>query len=124
LFPEGLYERIASEGEHEHSQPDGLHIARRGSGRDAAQLVRAIIANHNEQARTAHDIAANADREQLPDRVRSLLIDRRARAMHARRAAYQDWQNQTRELLAEREHWIDQHLSRSRDQGLDYGIEL
>ena len=54
-----LYERMAGEGEHEHAQPDGLHILllRRGSGRDAAQLVRGIIANHDEQARTAHDIA-------------------------------------------------------------------
>jgi ATP-dependent exoDNAse (exonuclease V) alpha subunit len=44
-----LYERIAGEGEHEHAQPDGLHIARRGSGRDAAQLMRAIIATPDEQ---------------------------------------------------------------------------
>ena len=44
---------------------------RRGTSRDAAQLVRGIIANHDEQARTAHDIAAETpDRQQLPDRVR------------------------------------------------------
>ena len=60
-----LYERIAGEGEHEHAQPTpGVHVARRGTGRDASQLVRAIIANHDEQARTAHDIAAEThDRE-------------------------------------------------------------
>ena len=67
-----LYERIAGEGEHEHAQPTpGVHVARRGTGRDAAQLVRAIIANHDEQARTAHHIAAeNTTVSQLPDRVR------------------------------------------------------
>ncbi len=68
-----LYERIAGETEHEHADPPGVHVMRRGSGRDAAQLVRAIIANHDEQTRTAHDIAAQTtDRDQLPERVNSL----------------------------------------------------
>ena len=59
-----LYERLAGEGEHEHAQPDGVHVARRGTSRDAAQLVRAIIATHDDQARTAHHIAAETpDRE-------------------------------------------------------------
>ena len=53
------------------SPTPGVHVARRGTSRDAAHLVRAIIANHDEQARTAHDIAAETpDRDQLPDRVR------------------------------------------------------
>ena len=79
-----LYERLAGEGEHEHAQPTpGVHVARRGTSRDAAHLVRAIIASHDEQARTAHDIAAETpDREPLPDRVRWAL-DRRAKAVHA-----------------------------------------
>ena len=52
-------ERLAGEGDHEHAQPTpGVHVARRGSGREAAQLVRAIIANHDEQTHTAHHIAA------------------------------------------------------------------
>jgi hypothetical protein len=39
-----LYERIA-EGDHEHAeQPDNLHVMRRGTSHDAAQLVRGIIA--------------------------------------------------------------------------------
>ena len=37
-----LYERRAGETEHEHNQPDGLHILRRGTSRGAAQLVRVI----------------------------------------------------------------------------------
>jgi len=121
-----LYERIAGETEHEHADPPGVHVMRRGSGRDAAQLVRAIIATRDQQARTAHGIAAETqDRDQLPDRVRSLL-DRRAHAIDRRRAAYRQWHDQCAELAVERQRWIDQHLSPSqdRDQGLDYGIDL
>ena len=123
-----LYERKAGETEHEQAQPDGLHILRRGSTRDTAQLVRAIIANHDEQAHTAHDIAAEVqDRDHLPDRVRQLL-DRRARAVHRRHAAYQNWCDANAEQLVERQRWIDQHLGRSqqhsREPGLDYGVGL
>ena len=63
------------------------------------------------------------DRDELPDRVRRLL-DRRIHAVHARRAAYRHWCDETAELLAERERWIDQHIHRSHDRGLDYGIDL
>ena len=119
-----LYERVAGEGEHEHAQPDGLHAMRRGTGRDAAHLVRAMIANHDDQARTAHDIAADTpDPGQLPDRVQWVL-DRRANAVQARRTAYRHWVDAMQEQAADRERWIDQQLSRSRDQGLDYGLEL
>jgi hypothetical protein len=82
------------------------------------------IDNHDEHARTAHDIAAEApDRGQLPDRVRRLL-SRRAHAVQARRVAYRSWRDETAQLLAERERWIEQHLSRQQDRGLDYGIDL
>jgi hypothetical protein len=119
-----LYERIAGEGEHEHAElAEGVHVARRGGSRQAAQLMRGIIANHDQQARTAHDIAEATDRARLPDRVRSLL-NRRTNAVQARRAAYRNWCEETAQRLAERERWIDQHLSRTREQGLDYGIDL
>ena len=76
-----LYERIAGEADHDHAQPTpGVHVARRGTSRDAAHLVRGIIASHDEQAHTAHDVAAATDRDHLPDRVASLL-DRRAQAV-------------------------------------------
>ena len=83
-----LYERIAGEGEHEHAeQTTGVHVARRGGSRAAAQLVRAIIANLHEQARTAHHIAAEtSDPGQLPDRIHR-LFDRRATAVATRRTA-------------------------------------
>ena len=64
--------------------PTGGHILRGGSSRDAADLMRTIIATL--QTRTAHDIAADTEPDQLPDQVRS-LCDRRTHAVHRRRAA-------------------------------------
>ena len=120
-----LYERIAGEGDHEHAQPTpGVHVARRGTSRDAAHLVRGIIANHDEQARTAHHIAAETpDPDQLPDRVQWVL-DRRAKAVATRRNHYQAWCRQTSDWAIDRQLSRDQQLSQSRDQSLDYGLEL
>ena len=120
-----LYERIAGEGDHEHAQPTpGVHVARRGSGREAAHLVRAILANRDDQARTAHHIAAETpDPDQLPDRVHRLL-DHRAAAVHARRLVYRSWCAETHERVLQRQQWIEQHISRSQDHGLEYGIDL
>jgi len=57
----------------------------------APVLVRDIIDTHDDQSHTAHRIAAETEeREQLPERVRSLL-GRRDRAIHAWRAAYRNW---------------------------------
>ena len=60
-----------------------------------------------------------------PDRVGS-LSDGRAHAVQSRRTAYRHWHEETQELVAERQRWIDQHIGRDRsqDQGLDYGIDL
>jgi ATP-dependent exoDNAse (exonuclease V) alpha subunit len=120
-----VYERIAGEGDHEHAQPDGLHILRRGTSRDAVHLVRSIVGNRDDQAHTAHDVAATTDQELLPARVASLL-ERRTHAVRARRTAYRHWYEETQEQLAQRQQWIDQHLSRDRgqDQSLDYGLDL
>jgi hypothetical protein len=120
-----LYERIAGEGDHEHAQPTpGVHEARRGSSREAAVLVRAIIANHDQRARTAHDIAAETpDPRQLPDRVQSVL-DRRANAVATRRNHYQAACRQARDVVIDRQLSHDRHLSHSRDQSLDYGLDL
>lgn len=96
---------------------------RRGSSRDAAALIRAIIATRDQQPRTAHDIAAVTDHDQLPQRV-AVLLDRRAAAVQRRRAAYRQWHQEVQEMAAERQRFIDQHLSRGRDRGLDYGMEL
>ena len=116
-----LYERRAAETEHEQPHPDGLHVMRRGTSRDAAALIRNIIATRDDRARTAHDIAADTEHEQLPERMRSLL-DRRTDAVHRRRAAYRNWCDANAEQLVERQRWIEQHISRGDD--LDYGIDL
>ena len=43
-----LYERQAGETDHEHAdQQPGVHVARRGTNRQAAHLVRGIIANRD-----------------------------------------------------------------------------
>ena len=98
---------------------------RTSPGPASEQLVRGIIAARDDRARTAHQVAASTDREDLPDRVRS-LSDRRAHAVQSRRTAYRHWHEETQELVAERQRWIDQHIGRDRsqDQGLDYGIDL
>ncbi len=124
-----LYERIAGEADHEHAQPARVHMARRGSSRDAAPLLRDIIATHDEhartaQARTAHDIAAEApDPRQLPDRVQWVL-DRRAKTVATRRNLYQAACRQARDMAIDRQLGHDQHLRRSQDQSLDYGLDL
>jgi hypothetical protein len=60
-----------------------------------------------------------------PDRVASLL-HRHAGAVQVCRASYAQWQDATLDQLLELQRWIDQHLSRdhSREQGMDYGIDL
>ena len=95
---------------------------RRGTSHDAAHLVRAVIANHDDQACTAHDIAAETpDREPLPDRVRWAL-DRCAKAVATRRNHYQAWCRQANDWAIDRQLSRDQQLSRSRGRG--YGLEL
>jgi hypothetical protein len=121
-----LYDRRAGETDHEHAQEPGVHVARRGTSRDAAHLVRALIANHDTQAHTAHDVAAQTqDQEQLPERVRGLL-QRRTHLVHTRQIAYRHWHDQRQHLIAEQQRWIDQHLHRNRNQGIDRsdGLEL
>lgn len=103
-----------------------MYVLRRGSSRHAAHLVRGIIANHDQRAVTAHNVAADtAEREQLPERVQGLL-ERRERAVQTRRMAYWQRQQQICDQALERQQLIDHHLhrSQSREQSLDCGIEL
>lgn len=122
-----LYERLGTETEHEHpDQQPGVHVARRGSGHQAAQLVRGIIGHRDEQPRTAHDVAAQTeDRAQLPARVQSLLA-RRAAGVARRRASYQQWRDGRLDRLLDQQQWINHHRHRSRGRGQsrDYGLEL
>jgi ATP-dependent exoDNAse (exonuclease V) alpha subunit len=117
-----LYERMSGEGNHDHRQPDVSHVMRRSSGRHAAQLLRSVIANHDDQARTAHDVAAETqDRGLMPDRVRRLL-DCRARAGGARLCRYRDWAGSIQPLAAERDRSIDHHIGRG--SGFEHDIDL
>lgn len=87
-----LYEPMTEQG-YRRAPSDGVHVMRRGSTLQAAQLARAVIANHGDQPNTAHDIAAGSPSAALPERVRSLL-DRRAAAVQRRQATYQIWQTE------------------------------
>jgi hypothetical protein len=49
-----VYERIAGEGEHEHAQPDGLHVTR--EDRDAVHVVPMLTGRH-----AGHDVRPGAD---------------------------------------------------------------
>jgi conjugative relaxase-like TrwC/TraI family protein len=120
-----LYERIADEGEHEHAEAvSGVHLAHRATSRHAAHLVRAIIGNRNEQARTAHDIAAQApDSQQLPERVQHLM-ERRAKAVHTRRERYQSGCRHASDAAIDRQLHRGQDLYRGRDHSQDYGLDL
>src|SRR5271166_6367239 len=105
---------MAGEDDHENADPPGVHVMRRGTSRQAATLVRAIIANHDDQPQTAHDVAARTKPEHLPALVKRLAVQRRVSALHGRRATYQQWREETQQLVAQHERWIDQITSRDR----------
>ncbi|WP_373234687.1 MobF family relaxase [Mycobacterium marinum] len=116
-----LHERMA--GENEHSQSDGVHIPRRGTAKEAAQLARTLVANHDEQARTAHQIAQDADASALLERVRSLLR-RRSDAIRQRCTTYQQWRNAIAGMNITDGYTLDQHIDRSRGQYVGYQAGL
>lgn len=114
-----LHDRHGGEGDHEHRDTPGVHTLRRGTRHEAAHLVRAILAHRDVQARTAHDIAERAERDQLPDRVRQ-FIDRREKTVRARRSTHLTrYQSHPKHDL---EHRRELTQRRERDQG--YGLEL
>jgi hypothetical protein len=88
-----LYARTIGDSEYGHREPDGTHLTSRGTSRDAAGLIRAILANHDQAPVTAHDYAAQTPGAALPDRIRSLL-NRRTTSAHRRRATYETWRSE------------------------------
>jgi hypothetical protein len=80
-----LYENSIGDSEYGHHEPVGTHLTSHGTSRDAASLIRAILANHDQTPITANDYAAQTPGAALPNRVRSLL-NRRTTAAHRRRA--------------------------------------
>lgn len=116
-----LHERIA--GENEHSQPGGVHIPRRGTAKEAAQRARALIANHDEQARTAHQIAQDADASVLPEPVRSLLR-RRSDAVQQRRTAHQQRRDTVVGINVTDGRAVDQHIDHGHGKDVGYSLGL
>ncbi|OBB65157.1 hypothetical protein A5758_18610 [Mycobacterium sp. 852014-50255_SCH5639931] len=92
-----LYEKAAGEADHEHAQlaeDHGVHAAQRGTSRDAAARLRAIL-GRDERSHTMMQAAAATDRSRQPAAVRSLLNKRdrvraRLRANHRSYAAARD----------------------------------
>ncbi|HUO40749.1 MAG TPA: MobF family relaxase [Mycobacterium sp.] len=92
-----LYEKAAGEADHEHAQlaeDHGVHAAQRGTSRDAAARLRAIL-GRDERSHTMMQAAAATDRSQQPAAVRSLLNKRdrvraRLRVDHRSYAAARD----------------------------------
>ncbi len=116
-----LHEPIA--GEDEHSQAEGVHILRRGTAREAAQRARTIIANHDEQARTAHQIMQVAGDPALPEQVRGLLR-RHSAAIQQRHTAYRRWRDAGAGIDISDGHTVDQGIDRSYDTDVGYEASL
>jgi conjugative relaxase-like TrwC/TraI family protein len=102
-----------------HSQAELDNVAR-GAGRYAVRLVRGIIANDRDQARTAHDIAAEVPGDSAGLGHLSSPQSRRLRQITARRTAQQDWQ-QSRSGVA---YEVHRGKGQSRQAGLSDGVEL
>jgi hypothetical protein len=113
-----FYERTAGEADHQHRATEDAHAARRGSDRDAARLMRDIIASHGDRARTAHDVTATTEHEHLPEPLRS-LADRRSKAAVRRRRESSTWHEHTQTGTERRK---EQQVSRT--SNLDHGLEL
>jgi hypothetical protein len=116
-----LYERTVGEGEYGHQEPAGTYLTVRGSSRDAVDIVRAVLANHDDTPVTAHDYAEQTPGAALPDRVRSLL-NRRTTATHRRQVTYETWRT---EAATHAQSVIRVRVrAASRDRSPDTGIEL
>jgi hypothetical protein len=116
-----LCQRTVGENDHQHRAGDDVHVARRGNNREAAQLLRNIIATHDVRARTAHDVSTTTEREHLPELVGS-LAQRRAQAAALRRKNYVKWQEHTHTATSGNERWREHHVTRTSNP--DYGIQL
>ena len=69
-----LYQRLAGEADHEHAEALGVHIIRRGTAHEAADLLHHAVSRRDAQRPcTVHEIGARTDRSHLPKRVASLL---------------------------------------------------
>lgn len=114
-----LYQREAGETDHQHRQGDDIHVARRGSSRDAARLLRDIIATHDKRARTAHEVSAVSVFDHLREPAGS-YVDSRRKAADRRRKDHLERQEQA--CVSSSERWSRHHLTRT--SNADHGLEL
>jgi conjugative relaxase-like TrwC/TraI family protein len=124
-----VYDKIAGEGDHEHADPvDGVHQARRGDPQQAAALVRAIT-GRDDRPHTVHQVAAEVDREQLPERV-ARFASKRDHDLASRRATYRTWKDHQADAQALQNRWLHDYLDRTRAQahtrerGSDTGYDI
>ncbi|SPM41921.1 AAA family ATPase [Mycobacterium numidiamassiliense] len=118
-----VYERVAGEGDHEHADPTpGVHQTRRGDSHQAVALVRAIACRDN-RPQTVHQVAAQTDFHQLPDRV-ARAVAQQARARARRLAAQRVWIDQLVAERAQQNRWIQQYLADTRSDDRDNGHDL
>jgi len=82
------YEKTAGEADHEHIviADEAVHVAQRGTSREAAARLRAIL-GRDDRAQTVMQAAAATDRTQQPAQVRALR-DRHERTRARLRAAH------------------------------------
>jgi len=102
-----------TEDEHQQESTETDHLTIRGSSQHAARLLRAIVANE-EHPMTAHDLAATAGDQALPDHVRGAINQREA-AIRLRSNDYERWC-----IAITRDN--PSHAAHRRDIGLDRTI--
>lgn len=113
-----LYTRTVGEANHQHNAPtDGVHLARRGTGIEAAAVARQII-GRDHRARTAHHTAADTPTQFLPDRVASLIAEHQTEVVR-RRSTYQKTQRAQHDRELDRTLGIDRDRDRSRHRDRD-----
>jgi hypothetical protein len=117
-----VYRRSTEGHEYGRQEPDVVHQRSRGDSREAADVLRGILAN-DQPAVTAHDYAAHTLGAALPDRVRSVL-ERRAAATDRRRQNHQARQAERQEYELRKEQAHEQHVSTSLDRSSGYELEL
>jgi conjugative relaxase-like TrwC/TraI family protein len=120
-----LYQRSIGEGDHQHrglSAPDGVHLAHRGTPAQAARALRQVI-GRDDQARTAHQTAADTPAHELPERVASLVAEHH-RAVTARLSSHRKNLRRQQDRALDRALGLDQSQSRNqeRDQGYDLSL--
>jgi conjugative relaxase-like TrwC/TraI family protein len=101
-----------------HSRPD-LDTASGRTSQRAARLVRRIVANDADRARTAHHIAMESDDAPAADHISSLQ-SRRLRQVEDRRASYREWHHSHAGATGE----VHRGKSQSLHAGLKGGIEI